>query len=232
MKKLYHLLILAVACGSPGVQENSHQATDTVTVETPPDQLTSERPDESSAVDEQDPAPPNTFHIDSLFNLKQFKKAHRSSNSSPLVRDTLLHDLGYGQYAYFYFTGHYRKLRRVPGLETFEVITAVHQPLTGEEQFLTIEETLVGLTCSLNDTFLQELDLVGLSKEALAARLGDVLVDTRYGLVFGQKKQIIAVRMKTDTVVSFRYCYLKFDVKKQLDDETFLKNLFETPPDQ
>lgn len=228
-RKWFYIWVLIAGCSGQVAQESSQDdAVDSATTAVNVDSLSVKTPEPVAEYDTT-LSSFNTFDIDSLFDLKAFKQGHRSANSSVGCPDTMLHDLGYGRYCYFFFTNHLRKLREVPGVETFQVTTAVHQPITGQERFLTIKETFIGLNCSLNDPLLQKLDLVGLSKEAVSERLGDLLADTKHGLIFGQGQQVIAVTMEDGKVKSFRYCYLKSDVSTILGDEFFLKYLFNIP---
>ena len=111
--------------------------------------------------------------LESLFDWLRYKKAHGGAHSSPQKKDTLLYDNGFGHYYYFYFNRHHGRPAGLPGRSDFEVATAAKKPITAAEQFLSVEETVVKISCRIKDPLLQQFDLVGLTMHNLEKRLGD-----------------------------------------------------------
>ncbi|MEL7003710.1 MAG: hypothetical protein AAFN93_13390, partial [Bacteroidota bacterium] len=165
-------------------------------------------------------------------NLPHFKKWNGPANSSAINAPPHLYKRGDGPfYSYFYFvkqrlTGQERANSgsEFPTKEAFHITTSLHEPLTGNEQFDSIEETLVEIQCSINDSDLNSLDIVGKSIDEIKELFGDELFEKDGMKVFGHANRILVIKMNDNQVEAFKYLRLiePFDMLK--DDLEMMNN--------
>lgn len=151
-------------------------------------------------------------------NLKYYKNRQGPAHSSPNPNDnTHLFTTARGpHYTYYYFKRH-----RLTGADRantsseftlkkdFHIITSLHQPFTGDEQYETIEETLVTIQCAINDTSLNSLDIIGKGKSELEQSFGAPLYEKDERLIFGHANRVVVVQLDKGIVKAFKYMRLK-----------------------
>lgn len=151
-------------------------------------------------------------------NLKHYKKWQGPAHSSTHSNDnTHLFTTKRGpHYAYYYFTKH-----RLTGAarsnasseftpkQEFHIITSLHQPFNGDEQYETIKETLVAIQCAINDSALNSLDIVGKRIDELEQSFGIPLYKKEGQFIFGHSNRVIVVRLDEGIVKAFKYMRLK-----------------------
>lgn len=220
------LLTTIVSCTSPAKEKNHQKKVDSSVVKMNTAEIL---PEISDA-----PAP---FNIDTLFELKAFKRAQRSSHSSVLRGLPLLfqHDNN-GFYIFFYFMKQ-RQLQRgatkLFSTEEFHLITAVKNPLNTADSYLEVEETLVQLQSTINDPLLGSLDLVNQDTAALQRDFGKPTYRFNGYHIYGNDRHILVVNHEKGTVKRFKYLYLQDSLMSLLDQnkpevEVYLTN-FEAP---
>ena len=221
MRRYWFLLFLITvtigACSSPAPDSSQKQQTDTVTVK-------NETTDSAKETKTQ----PVLFHIDSLFDRQEFKRAQSSSHSSAVTGLPYLfqHDSN-GFYQYFYFLKQ-RNLMRHTGRKLiekkdFHMITAVKKPLNGNEQYLEVEETLVQLQSTINDPLLGSMNLVNQDTLSVNTVFGAPTYRLDDFHIHGNTQHILVIQHEKGRVRSFKYMYLKESITSILDQKESLR---------
>lgn len=159
-------------------------------------------------------------------NLKHFKKWSGPSHSGPLHggqshdptnNKQPLYDFGgYGYYQYFYFKGQrYTGAERAskpseyPSPTEFKIITSLHKPFTGNEQFHKMEETLVAIDCSIEDDDLSYINFVNQPHHQLEPMFGPMLHQKGTYQTYGYANRLFTFKIENDTIRSFQYRWLR-----------------------
>ena len=152
-------------------------------------------------------------------NLKHFKKwigpSHGGQYADSILtnnRKSLFDYGGYGYYEYFYFKGQrytgaerQNKQTEFPSPEEFKIITSLHQPFTGKEQFNEMKETLVAIDCSIEDEDLSLINLVSQPKGQLDSKFGPVIDQSDNYVTYGYANRLFTFEIEDDTIRSYRY---------------------------
>ncbi|MEQ9297887.1 MAG: hypothetical protein RIF33_04955 [Cyclobacteriaceae bacterium] len=161
-------------------------------------------------------------------DLRHFKKWQGPANSTVIKTQQHLFQENLGpHYSYFYFvkqrlSGYARAQSReeFPSRTDFNITTSLHHPFTGQEQFDSIKETLVGIQCKIEEPALNSLDIVGKALPELMERFGEILYTQDDIIIFGYSNRIVITEMKSDMVRAFKYQRLKepFSALKSNED--------------
>lgn len=165
-------------------------------------------------------------------DLKHFKKWRGMAHSSPKKDEPHLFTTTKGpHYSYFYFTKHRLKGAQrakseseFTSIQDFHIFTTLHNPFTGEEQFDTIEETLVEIQCAINDEALNNLNIVNKGIQEIEELYGSVLYGKGTFKIYGHSNRIIVVNVDQDTVKAFKYMRLRYPFDTMLMDNDLLDN--------
>lgn len=167
-------------------------------------------------------------HLYDPLDLKHFKKWQGPANSTILDRQPHLFQESTGpHYSYFYFVkqrlsgqAEYRTYNEFPTRKEFSVVTSLHKPLTGREQFNSIAETLVAIQCGIKEPALNALDIVDKTVSELKESLGEIIYEKDDLKVFGHSNRIIVAKMSKEKVNIFKYLMLKepFEALQSNDD--------------
>ncbi|TRX60032.1 hypothetical protein FNH22_08245 [Fulvivirga sp. M361] len=148
-------------------------------------------------------------------DLKHYKKwqgpAHSSVNNST-------HLFSYPdriRYTYYYFAKQHRKgndrvnsKQEYPLKEDFHITTALTEPFTGNEQFNTLQESLVEIQCAIKESALNQLDIVNTAVGELERLFGPPIYQQNRHRIYGHANRIIVVKINNERVEAFKYMRL------------------------
>ena len=161
-------------------------------------------------------------------DLSHFKKWQGPSNSGIAANKYLYVDPAQQHYRYFLFQKHMRG-RPTPTEKAFHITTSLHHPLTGNEKYESIEETLVGIQCEIKDSGLS-IDLMDKSEKELSEMLGEVLYEADGHKVYGHFNRIYAVGFTEGRVSRFKYMRLKKAFDTYQDDPAAMNEILSWNP--
>lgn len=166
-------------------------------------------------------------------DLKHFKKWQKSSNSGIRNAKPYWYKESNGpHYSYFYFFKQSQRteIKKLQGNlvheNDFHVITSLHKPLTGDEKYESINETLVQIQSTISEPDLNSLDLVNKTLEEVKVLFGPAMFAKDNLMIFGHSNRIIVVKAVQQKVHAFKYIRLNKSFEEFADREDWISNLF------
>ncbi|MEL6558770.1 MAG: hypothetical protein AAFQ94_11340 [Bacteroidota bacterium] len=123
---------------------------------------------------------------------------------------------GHGYYEYFFFMGQrYKGAERAgkqneyPSPAEFKIITSLHKPFTGDEQFHEMEESLVAINCSIEDDDLGGINFINRPQDQLESMFGPLIRQNGAYQTYGYADRLFTFKIENDTIRSFQYRWLQ-----------------------
>ena len=148
-------------------------------------------------------------------DLKHYKKWQGPAHSSVSNSTHLFSYPDRIRYTYYYFAKQHRKdndrvnsKQEYPSREDFHITTALIEPFTGNEQFNTLQESLVEIQCAIKEPALNQLDIVNTEVGELERLFGPPMYRQNRYRIYGHANRILVVKVDNESVKAFKYMRL------------------------